>query len=46
MPKKLILILALLVIVIVAGGLFAVTWDIPPPTTQVEKTIPDERFPR
>ena len=28
------------------GGFFIVTWEIPAPTTQVEKTIPDDRFPR
>jgi hypothetical protein len=35
-----------LVIVLAAGGFFVVTWEIPAPTTQVEKTIPDDRFPR
>lgn len=36
----------LLVIILAAGGFFIVTWEIPAPTTQVEKTIPDDRFPR
>ncbi len=31
---------------IVAGAAFLATWDIPPPTRQIEKEIPDERFPR
>lgn len=31
---------------IVAGAVFLATWDIPPPTTSVEKVLPDERFPR
>ena len=36
----------LLVIVLAAGGFFIVTWEIPAPTIQVEKTIPDDKFPR
>ncbi len=31
---------------LVAGTIFFATWDIPPPTRDVEKVIPDERFPR
>lgn len=31
---------------LVAGTIFLATWDIPPPTRQIEKEIPDERFPR
>ena len=31
---------------LVIGGVFVLTWDIPPPSTQVEKVIPDDRFPR
>lgn len=39
--------LILLAVVVVLGGLiFVVTWDIPPPTRQVETVIPDERLPR
>ena len=37
---------AILVIGIIAGGAFLATWDIPAPTEQVEKTIPNDRFPR
>ena len=35
-----------LVIAVVAGGAFLSTWEIPPPSQQVEKTIPNDRFPR
>jgi hypothetical protein len=35
-----------LVILVLGGGVFLATWDIPPPTVQVERTLPDERFPR
>ncbi len=31
---------------IAAGGGFLLTWDIPPPTQQVEKVIADDRLPR
>lgn len=31
---------------LVIGVAFVLTWDIPPPTKQVEKVIPDERLPR
>ncbi len=31
---------------LIAGGVFLLTWDIPPPSTPVEKVLPDERFPR
>jgi hypothetical protein len=35
------------VLVLVLGGvIFLLTWDIPPPTSGVEVTIPDERLPR
>lgn len=36
----------LLLVVIVAGGVFLATWDIPAPSESVEKTIPNDRFPR
>ncbi len=39
--------LALVVLAAVAaGGLFLLTWEIPPPSTTVEKVLPDDRFPR
>ena len=37
----------LLILALVGGGaVFLSTWDIPAPTRQVEKTMPDSRFPR
>ena len=34
-------------LVILAGAaVFLITFDIPPPSSQVEKVIPDDRFPR
>jgi hypothetical protein len=39
------LILAFIVILAIAGGLvFLATYDMPPPTTRVEKVIPNDRF--
>ena len=32
------------VLVVAIGVLFAITWDMPAPTQQVEKVVPDERF--
>ncbi|MFM2044042.1 MAG: hypothetical protein RLY86_2618 [Pseudomonadota bacterium] len=38
-------ILLLLVLGAVVGlGIFLATWDMPPPSAPVERTIPDERF--
>lgn len=40
-------ILILLLLLLIAGGaVFLVTWDIPAPTSAVERVIPDERLPR
>ena len=35
-----------LIVVIVGGGVFLATWDIPAPVAPVEVTIPDSRFPK
>ena len=44
---KLSRIIALVVLVIVAGGaVFLASWQIPAPTAKVEKVIPNDRFPR
>lgn len=45
--KKLLLVFTTLcVLVLAAGGIFITTWELPAPTKQVEKVIPNERFPR
>jgi hypothetical protein len=36
--------LVLLLLVLIGGAVFLLTWDIPAPTARVEKTIPNERF--
>ncbi|WP_417789232.1 hypothetical protein [Terasakiella pusilla] len=38
--------LVLILLVLAGAGVFLATWDIPAPTAPVEKTIPDDRFPR
>lgn len=31
---------------LVGGGVFLMTWDIPPPSAAIEKVIPNDRFTR
>jgi hypothetical protein len=40
------ILLLLLVVLVLGGAIFLVTWDIPAPTTQVEETVPDTNLPR
>jgi hypothetical protein len=44
--RKIAIILVLVVLVGGVGGLFLATWNMEPPTKQVEKVIPNERLPR
>jgi len=39
-------ILVLVLAAIVGGAVFLATWDIPAPITNVERVLPDDRFPR
>ncbi|MFQ5764702.1 MAG: hypothetical protein ACE5GT_07230 [Rhodospirillales bacterium] len=36
----------LLVVLLAGGAAFLATWDIPAPVKQVERVLPDARFPR
>ncbi|MCP5366900.1 MAG: hypothetical protein H6907_02955 [Hyphomicrobiales bacterium] len=38
--------LILIVLAVAGGAVFLSAWEIPAPTAQVEKEIPDDRFPR
>jgi len=38
--------LVLITGLLVVGVVFVLTWDIPPPITEVEKVIPNDRLPR
>lgn len=34
------------VAIVVGGGVFLATWDIPAPVNNIERTIPDDKFPK
>ncbi|MCH7634678.1 MAG: hypothetical protein IIA36_08305 [Proteobacteria bacterium] len=36
--------LIVLLVVLAGGGVFLATWEIPPPSTPVEKVIPNDRI--
>ena len=39
--------LLIVLIMLLAGStIFLASWDIPPPSSTIEKTRPDDRFPR
>ena len=40
------ILLVLLVVIVLGGTAFLVTWEIPPPTARVERVLPDDQFPR
>ena len=46
MSKKVWFFLFLILLIAGGGAAFVMTWDIAPPTTQVEKVISNDRFPR
>ena len=40
------LFLVLFLVLVLGGTVFLVTWEIPPPTSRVERVLPDDKFPR
>jgi len=40
------ILLVLLMVLVLGGTVFLVTWEIPPPTSRVERVLPDDQFPR
>ena len=40
------LFLVLFLVLVLGGTVFLVTWEIPPPTSRVERVLPDAKFPR
>jgi hypothetical protein len=38
--------MVLLLVLVLGGAMFLVTWDIPPPTARVERVVPDGQLPR
>ena len=46
MVKATVVLVLVLVLAIVGGCLFLAFWNVPAPTTTVEKVLPDARFPK
>lgn len=46
MSKIAAVLVVLVLAVIVGGGIFLATFDLPPPSAKVEKVIADDRLPR
>ena len=46
MNKLAALLVILVLAVVIGGGIFLATFDIPPPAAKVEKVISDDRLPR
>lgn len=46
MSKIAAVLVVLVFAVIVGGGIFLATFDLPPPSAKVEKVIPDDKLPR
>lgn len=45
MGRVLIILLALIILAAAAGAIYLLTWDIPAPSQEVERVLPDDRFP-
>ena len=46
MLKVVLATLIVILVLLVGGGFFLAAWDIPAPSSQVEKVIPDAKFPK
>lgn len=40
------IVLVLLLVVLLGGTVFLMTWEMPPPTARIERVIPDDQLPR
>ncbi len=38
-------IVIVILLTLIGGGIFLVTWEIPAPTAKVERVLPNDRFP-
>lgn len=38
--------IVLLLVTVLGGTVFLMTWEIPPPTSRIERVIPDDQLPR
>lgn len=45
MSRLPVIIIALALVLLIGGAVFLASWNIPAPSSTVEKTIPDGRFP-
>jgi hypothetical protein len=46
MGRVTLLVVIVFVLAVIGGGLFLAYWDLPVPSTPVEKVLPDARFPK
>lgn len=46
MSKVRLIIISLVIVVLLGGFGFLAIWEIPAPQQQIEKVLPDERFPK
>lgn len=46
MRKLVLTLFAVFLLAVVGGAVFLAAWDIPAPSSLVERTVPDDRFPR
>jgi hypothetical protein len=46
MRKLALVIIFATLLILVGGAVFLAAWEIPAPSSVVERTIPDDRFPR
>lgn len=40
------ILVAMVIVIVLGGGAFLAMWNIPAPVAEVEKVLPDDRFPR
>jgi hypothetical protein len=40
------ILLVLMLVVVLGGAMFLLTWEIPAPTARIERVIPDDALPR
>ena len=46
MKKISVIVVGIVLLAVAGGGIFLATWDIPAPVADIEKVVPDDRFPR
>jgi small neutral amino acid transporter SnatA (MarC family) len=46
LKRPLVIAAALVALLVVAGFAFLATWNIPAPSTRIEKVVPNDRLPR